>query len=298
MSAPAHPSESRRSPVAPPDPMSEACSRFFHDHWELASFHLYVYLLAIDKDRYERLLARAMLEHERMADADKCNAADVARHGFGAVDALVTRQQMLLQILLCRAVDGYLTYLSDLLALVFATRPETMRGGEQVSYKDILQFKSMDDLVASLAERKVHELAYKSMRDLAKYMTERCGFDVCETPAALDRITLVIELRNLIAHNRAVINRIFKDRQKDYPGNVGEVVTLDMAQTMGDIDLLAASVADIEARAAAKWCLPRPVARAVHDERMAGLERVMDMVEKGLEEMHAEYEKQRDAPKT
>jgi hypothetical protein len=269
--------------MALPNPMSEACSRFLTEHWELASFLLYMMLLAFDKDISERRTANILLEQGGVLDKDKPEVTHRARHGVGAVQALMTREQMLLQILLCRGVDNYLIYLADLLGLVFSSRPETLRTDDKISYQDILQFKSMDDLVNFLAERKVHSLAYKGMRDLAGYLSNKLGFEICEQSEALERIVLVIELRNLISHNRAVINRIFKERQPKFPGEIGQVIRLNMPRTLQDLDLLAASVCDIEERAAKKWKFARPIASQAHDDRLKGLHGAMDEFEAAVQ---------------
>jgi hypothetical protein len=280
--------------TGPPDPMTEECSQFFDEHWQLASFLLFVMMLAVEKDETERRLARLTLQHGNLPDSDREKIVPVTIHGIGAWQALMTREQTLLQFMLCRAVDNFLSYISELLALLFSSRPETLLGEDKVSYDEILQFQTLEELIGYLAETKVHELSYKGMRELAKYLSKRLGFAFCQDQQAFDRIVLVIEMRNLITHNRGVVNRIFKRRQPSFPADLRTVITLEMTQTVQDIDLLARSVCDIEERAGAKWGLRRPVPRKVHDERMKGLFKSMEMFELALENMRKQAQQERE----
>jgi hypothetical protein len=296
-----NPNESHDSPagiVLPPDPMSKACGRFFDEYWELLSFLTYVMMLAVDKDDYERRFAQLKLEHVQLTEDAKKQAAEIAIHGVGAWDALMSRQQMLLQIILCRAVDSYLIYLSHLLALVFLTKPETLRSNDSITVQDVLQFKSMDDLIDYLADKKVHSLANKSMRDLVKFFDKRFGFKVIEETDYLDRIVLLIELRNLIVHNRAIINRVFKDRQPTFAGSIGDLIGLDTMETLYGVELLAGSVIDIEKRAAKQWGFCQPVPLEVHAGRMSGMVKVMDHFEKAIERKKKEIEERRAGRKS
>jgi hypothetical protein len=275
--------ESRKTAiVTPPDPMSEGCHKFFFEHWELATHYIYICVLTTDKDEYEKQIAKIRLDNGLFTEKEKPLLEVVSRIGVGAWKALMHRQQFLLQTMLCRAVDNYLSYISDLLTIVFKSKPETLRSNEQVKCEDILQYTTIEEIIGFLAEQKVHDLSYKGMRSLAEYVKNRLGFMLCEQGAVFDRIVFLIELRNLISHNRCIVNRIFKARLPTFAGSIGDLVVLDMMQTFGDMDLLATSVCDIEGRAAAKWAFPRPQARNEHDDRIQGLQNVLDRFEAAL----------------
>ena len=67
------------------------------------------------------------------------------------------------EIVLCRFVDSFLKYLIDLLALVFKNKPETMKSGQQETLEFILQFSTMEELIAAIAEKRVEEVSFYSM---------------------------------------------------------------------------------------------------------------------------------------
>ncbi|MDQ3686595.1 MAG: hypothetical protein M3430_13505 [Acidobacteriota bacterium] len=84
---------------------------------------------------------------------------------------------LMAELVLCRSIDNYLVYLSQLLALIFRTKPETLKSGEQERLDFILKHSSMDDLIGALAEKRVDKLAYMGMRDLARYFEEKLGLN-------------------------------------------------------------------------------------------------------------------------
>lgn len=78
-------------------------------------------------------------------------------------------------MMLTRAVDNHLAYISDLPALVLRTRPETLRSSETIGLDTVLQHDTMDELVSELSEKRVNQLSYEGMRDLSTYLADRLG---------------------------------------------------------------------------------------------------------------------------
>jgi hypothetical protein len=126
-----------------------------------------------------------------------------------------------------RGVDNFLTFLSELLALLFRERPETLRSSEQqVKVAFVLQHNSMEELTEALGERRVEQLAYAGMRELADRLDDQLGFQLFETEDELRRAIEFIEARNLIVHNRGIVNRTYISRVPWKRAELGERVTL------------------------------------------------------------------------
>jgi hypothetical protein len=122
-------------------------------------------------------------------------------------------EQILLQMVYARAVDDFLTYLSELVSLIFKTRPETLRSNEQrIPLERILQYSSMDDLVNALTEERIMALAYQGMAQLSDDLDKRLKFALFETPALASEAVHTVEIRNLVVHNRAIVNNTFLSR--------------------------------------------------------------------------------------
>jgi hypothetical protein len=270
-----------------PKPMSEACSVFLADHWQVATYIAFVNLLAIERDENNRKRAIAILKADTPVPEKTGLVKELLEH-HGAWDALATRHQLLLQMVLCRAVDSYLCYITDLLAAIFVTRPETLRSNEQVTLDEVLQHADMKDLVAYLAEEKVLKLSFKGMRELTKELSKRPGLVLFGDDASLENAVRIIELRNLIAHARGVVNRLFLSRVPGFPANAGDRLEFDQMQVFQDVDFLARSVCDIETRAASKYGFLQPVIGDEHERQFRELSSVLDIFERALEGMRRE----------
>jgi hypothetical protein len=112
----------------------------------------------------------------------------------------------LAEMLHCRIVDNFLTYTSELLALVFRSRPETLRSSEQIRLEFVLSHSSMEELLGALADRKVNELSYRGMKDLNRFLVDHMGFELFPEGADLDLAVEAIEMRNLIVHSRGIVS--------------------------------------------------------------------------------------------
>ena len=159
---------------------------------------------------------------------------------------------------LARGVENFLTYIADLLSIVFKTRPEMLRSREQtVDIEFVLEHDSMDGLIDALADRRVERLAYSGVRDLADYLHDSLGFDLFTSEADLDSAVRIVEGRNVVVHNRAIVNRVYVSRVRDTPQKIGERLSLDFDGLYRDLAFLATTVRDVDERAAEKWGIER-----------------------------------------
>ncbi len=76
------------------------------------------------------------------------------------------------------------------------------------------------------------------------------------SPEGLDRAIRLIELRNIIVHNRGVVSNVFKQRLPEYPLEVGERVEFDFQEILREGIFLAKSVDLIDKISVAKFGLP------------------------------------------
>lgn len=216
--------------VDPPGEGTAPCQRFFDDVSTLVSFTIYL----------GQVTARG--------GSTQPDAAEIFR-SLGAFAPLIH------ETVLTRAVDAFEIYLRDLFALIFTTRPETLRSNEQIKVGDVLQQTSMDDVVKFLAERRVNRLAYAGLRDVADELEASLNLRLFDAEDQLRRAIEIVEARNLIVHNRGIVNaqyrrRVGADRQ------LGDRLDLDTTFVFGSIEFLARACADIDTRAVEKFGLP------------------------------------------
>ena len=245
-----------------PDPMSEPCSGYVKALNEVLRWVALPIDLASHIDESAEVAARAMARyHEELGEPEK--AKEIAEHQAGRkpmVHQVQDFADLVFEMTLCRVVDNYLAYLGELLALTFRCRPETMRSSDQVSYEFVLTHDTMDDLVGALAERRVERLSYAGFPELNSFFEERLGFALFDGEEQKQAVVRAIEIRNLIVHRRAVVDRRFLDRVDHPDAKLGNRLPLRATDVSSSSEVLSNAVRLTEANAAAKWSLPQPVA--------------------------------------
>lgn len=163
----------------------------------------------------------------------------------------------LLETAFLRTVDNYLTYLSELLATIFRVRPEVLKSRETVTVEKILEHETMGELISTLADEKVNQLAYKGMRELAKYFMERLGLPIVYEEEHLPQLIRVIATRNLLVHNRGVVNQVYNQTvDADFRRPIGERVPLSLELHLADILLMDLACRTTDCHAIEKFGLP------------------------------------------
>lgn len=158
-------------------------------------------------------------------------------------------------------VDNFLTYMAELLSLIFRTKPEALRSGQMMEVKDILQYQTMTELVDAIADRRVNQLAYRGLKELHEEASRTLGFPLFENAKDLRRAVVIVEVRNLIVHKRSVVDSHFVSKLGCSDLGVGEVIQVDAELTDAARRFLGRAVTQIDQRAAEKFGLPRPITR-------------------------------------
>jgi hypothetical protein len=220
-----------------------AASNFFAAHMELMGFLNYVAFLPPHIDGVLDDLGGPGGDEKSKPSKVFQRGLDPFRRLFG-------------EVLISRAVDSYLTYISELLSLVFRERPETLRSKEQIGVDFVLGFDSIEELQGAIAERRVERLAYRGMAELADWVKDSMGFTLVTDRDTLRAIESLVEKRNLIVHHRGVIDHRFIRKCGTAHGDVGDVLNLREDAEAAFI-VLSEVVWDADKRAASKWELER-----------------------------------------
>lgn len=175
---------------------------------------------------------------------------------------LVSHRDRLSEMLYERVVNTFITYLSHLLALVFKTRPGTLcvrfENAEEPTVKisRLLEHKSLDDLLVSIADHRVQQVSFWGLRDMNTRIRNQLAFELFSSESDLDRAVQLVEKRNLIVHNYAIVNDVYLSRTGDQSVSVGDRITIDVPSITGDASFLIVHARDIDSRAVSKWHLP------------------------------------------
>lgn len=243
-----------------PQRITEPCARFFRRDTELWKLIVFMTL-------QWRNAARVLTKTIRASDAFSVPKPDAFQHikqQALTVEERLAHFDLMLHLAFCAAVDNYLSYVSEVLALIYHTKPETLRSKEETETLDeILRYSTMEELTSYLAEKRVNRLSHRGMSNLSDYLVRVLGFCLFEKSGDLSRAVLIVETRNLIVHNRAIIDSRFLGRVPDFSGKIGDTIDLgggnESGRTLKDIQFLARSVADVDPRACVKFDLPHPI---------------------------------------
>ena len=207
--------------ISPPTTGTSACKRFF-ETWaktnNLLAFILRMSVHITEASKAAKEYFQKYGEEEIFKDLESVSIP---------VDILKKHLQLLFELLVCRHVDNYLTYLSNLLSEAFRLRPELLRSNAKVEVDMILQHKSLDDLISVLAERKIQKLAYEPFTQVVRFFKSRLDLEIAGEED-LSRLTEAIEIRNISVHNACVINRRYMQRLRLDSSLIGTMKRLNI----------------------------------------------------------------------
>jgi hypothetical protein len=241
-----------------PTKLSEPAGRFFEAANDLEGFLSLTRQFAERLDQIGELTRTSRLRSSRITPEER--RALEAKPGKAAQTALNQWAHLIAEMEYSRIVDNYLTYVAQLLAVIFRTRPETMRSEKQVSLRVVLGHDSMDDLIATLAEQQVEQYSRAGLRKLYDELSKSVGFALFVDDDALNAAARAVEIRNLFVHKRGIVDRRFLRQLPKEPVEIGARLALTDYDAAHAASLFTYAVRDTDVRAAEKWDLPRPLA--------------------------------------
>ncbi len=255
-----HPASASTGPL-PPDPMSDACARFFRTHAELWRFIGFVSDLALRVDDLARLASEAV--PPGVSGRPVGGGAQVPSAEGAMARTLRGQRHVFLHMVLSRVVDSYLAYLAELTVLLAVNNPRALGPGEGVPLELLVEHDSVDEVVDALVRDRVFQLSAAGLEALERWVADRFGFALFVEDSVRDRVARLVEIRNLIARHRGLATRRFAGTDREGRARVGQPIELTVDQLFSDSSLLARSVADIDVRASDQFDLPRAVSPAL-----------------------------------
>lgn len=202
---------------------------------------------------HSRLLDFVVFSHQSFAsffDADKSEEHPDRTFYERAFD-----DTLLQELILTRAVDNFLCFLSDLLGLIYKAKPEMLLSSEQERLDFVLNFSDMDQLRRAIAEKKVERLSYLGLKELAHHFEKTMGFKLFENPNELERAAIIVEMRNICVHARGIIGQVSVNRFPSLKEGLGKKLDLNDALIRDLRHFLEHCVFDIDSRASQKFGL-------------------------------------------
>ena len=166
-----------------------------------------------DKNRYtaaealSKMGSQEHIEHFKRVQENKEPA-------FGKLKSFAEYQS---ENMLIRFADNFLCFVSEIIQACIHKRPELLRSNEQVKVDEVLKFTSYRQLVSYLTDRKINELSYGGLKDIADYLMQRLGVPLVTSKEESALLNVGIELRNISTHNRGIVNDLFLRRLPEVP---------------------------------------------------------------------------------
>jgi hypothetical protein len=224
-------------------PATPALANYLSDHYAMIRFQAYLWKMIVTVD-YGR------------GDLASVRAPGDEPSPDSAVGQMAVHSPFLEEMMFCRGINSFQTYLAELLTLIFGARPETLKSNKQVTREFCVEHYAANDLIAALAEQTVNELAYQSLKDLAHFFEKKLHLPLFTKQTDLDRAALVVDIRNLITHNRGIVNRFFLQRHPERSDLIGARVPLGRDSEVGKmLGNLGYGARQLDLRAVAKFGL-------------------------------------------
>jgi hypothetical protein len=100
------------------------------------------------------------------------------------------------------------TYLYMLVKEMFQKRPEMLKSGATISYKEVIENK--DKLLDLIIGKELEMLGHYNLDEYLKYLDKKISYSVHKTTQ--DRLKRLYLLRNIIAHNTGIVSDKYKNR--------------------------------------------------------------------------------------
>jgi hypothetical protein len=232
--------------VAPHQYMSAPRARYLKEHAKITRFLQFIVASTIDLDDAVREVVKLRRRSGHILESPRPKELVL---GAGATRKLSIFYSLLTEMALCCTVDNFFTYLTELLSLVFSSRPETLRSGDQVRLDFVLAHRTRASPIKAIVDRQVNQLSYQGMEDLAQFLSKRLKFKLFPDDVSLNRAILLVETRNIIVHARGIANDTFLRRVASSPVSPHSRIRLTIRDVESHSEFLAKSVANIEGQA-------------------------------------------------
>ncbi len=145
---------------------------------------------------------------------------------------------VLAEMLFCRGVNSFLTYLADLMTLIYEKYPKKLPSNKQMTYGFCIEHHMAGDLISALAEETVIGLTHQNFDALAKYFKKNLDLILFKEDTQSTAAALSVDIRNIITHNRGIVNQFFIQRNPAFVDDLGKRVVLsedESSEMLGDL---------------------------------------------------------------
>lgn len=114
---------------------------------------------------------------------------------------------MFLELFLSRLIDNFQCYVVSIIREVLNVQPRILVNSQPaLSLEYIFQFQSVEELQSDLVEAKVNDISYQGFLKLKQWCSEK-NIPIITESEIESKLVELISIRNIIVHNRGVIDK-------------------------------------------------------------------------------------------
>src|ERR1022692_1821132 len=152
-------------------------------------------------------------------------------------------------------VNSFLTYLADLMTLIYEKYPKKLPSNKLAAYRFCIEHHLAGDLISALAEETVIELTHQNLDALAKYFKKNLDLVLFTKEEQVTKAALCVDIRNIITHNRGFVNRFFIQRNPRFADDLGKRVVVNKEDSREMLNTLGYCARQLDLRAIKKFGL-------------------------------------------
>jgi hypothetical protein len=167
-------------------------------------------------------LFKELVEFAKKSGAEEIVEGNLVRYKLGGsngaklmkLDKNITKNQTAYRLIhrsfLTSLISQYDAYLGRLLHLMFYVHPEKLNGSEKpISFKDLLQYSSLEDARNQLIDREVDSIVRCSHEDQIKWITENLKIPIASFIPELPNFIEIAQRRHLFVHCDGVVSGLY-----------------------------------------------------------------------------------------
>tara|TARA_R110000744_G_scaffold88464_2_gene172466 strand:- start:2727 stop:3803 length:1077 start_codon:yes stop_codon:yes gene_type:complete len=163
-----------------------------------------------------------------------------------------TEGKILTRILFSSCVDNFETYLSELLYEIYLANPATLKSGQHVTIKEVLECNDMQEFVIYWSKRKLSKLQRGSVKGFIAENNQIKNLNVMDENQQ-DDIEKIFQIRHLYSHRNGIIDEKFLQYYSAF--SLNEEHQMAIEEVFNHLSLLLDSINRIDKAAIDKYNL-------------------------------------------
>jgi hypothetical protein len=116
--------------------------------------------------------------------------------------------KILTRILFSSCADNFETYLSDLLFEIYLAHPSTLKSGQQVTVKEVLDCKDIQEFIVFSAKKRIGKLQRGNVKGFITDNNQISDLKAVNSTDE-DEIEKILQIRHLYTHNNGIVDEKF-----------------------------------------------------------------------------------------